>query len=87
LEDGPPMFRQNFTCSALLKNIIDFYPYGIITHFDAGFQQLPVITIMLLGWSDFARRYFRSLGYLCIQLQIPHKRWVSPFGHLRVKAC
>ena len=56
------MFRQNFTCSALLKNIIDFYPYGIITHFDAGFQQLPVITIMLLGWSDFARRYFRSLG-------------------------
>ena len=24
---------------------------------------------------------------LCIQSGIPHKRWVSPFGYLRVKGC
>ena len=24
---------------------------------------------------------------LCIQIQIPPKRWVSPFGHLRIKVC
>jgi hypothetical protein len=25
LEDGPPMFRQDFTCPALLKDLIIFY--------------------------------------------------------------
>lgn len=34
---------------------------------------------------------FQFPGYrfytLCIQVQIPPKRWVSPFGHPRIKAC
>ena len=62
MEDGPPMFRQDCTCPVLLEDTISFYPYRIITYYDAGFQQLPVFKIVTLGWSDFARHYFRSLG-------------------------
>jgi hypothetical protein len=31
------MFRQDFTCPALLEDIIAFYRYGAITHFSAAF--------------------------------------------------
>ncbi|MDB5490624.1 MAG: hypothetical protein JWO78_473 [Micavibrio sp.] len=51
------MFRQDFTCPALLKNYIAFYLYGTITHFGLTFQIIPVITIQLLGCSAFARHY------------------------------
>ncbi len=27
------MFRQDFTCPALLERITAFYPYGAITHY------------------------------------------------------
>ncbi len=57
MEEGPPMFRQNFTCSALLEDYVAFYLYGAITHFGAGFQQLLIITTQPLGWSAFARHY------------------------------
>ena len=56
LEGGPPMFRQNFTCPALLEDIRLFYPYGAITHYGATFQTLPVL-IETLAWSAFARHY------------------------------
>ncbi len=56
------MFKQDCTCPVLLEDTIAFYPYRIITYYDAGFQQLPVLTTVTLGWSDFARHYFRSLG-------------------------
>jgi hypothetical protein len=62
LEDGPPMFEQDFTCPALLEDHFAFYLYGAITHFGATFQTLPVITKWPLAWSDFARRYYRNLG-------------------------
>ena len=32
LEGGPPTFRQDFTCPALLEDLHNFYPYGAITH-------------------------------------------------------
>jgi hypothetical protein len=32
LEGGPPMFRQDFTCPALLESDYAFYLYGAITH-------------------------------------------------------
>ena len=32
LEGGPPMFRQDFTCPALLKSFALHYVYGAITH-------------------------------------------------------
>ena len=44
LEGGPPMFKQDFTCPALLENYNDFYPYGAITHCSSIFQLILVIT-------------------------------------------
>src|SRR5881628_978343 len=32
LEDGPPMFRQDFTCPALLESCGSSVPYGAVTH-------------------------------------------------------
>ncbi len=57
LEDGPPMFRQDFTCPALLKSIVRHYRYGAITHFGRLFQVVPVVLTMALAWSAFARHY------------------------------
>jgi hypothetical protein len=62
LEDGPPMFKQDFTCPVLLKDKIAFYVYRAITYFGVAFHPLLLLTTLPLGWSDFARRYFRSLG-------------------------
>ena len=36
------MFRQGFTCPALLKDQLAFYPYGAVTRCGAPFQTLPV---------------------------------------------
>ena len=57
LEDGPPMFRQDFTCPALLKDPSVSFPYGAITHYGPTFQTVLVITQQSLGWSAFARHY------------------------------
>ena len=57
LEGGPPMFRQNFTCSALLEDLLAFYRYGAITHYGGYFHILPVLTNRPLAWSAFARHY------------------------------
>jgi hypothetical protein len=55
------MFRQDFTCPALLKDI-NFYVYGAITRYGPTFQTVPVLNIRPLAWSAFARHYLRSLG-------------------------
>ena len=57
LEDGPPIFRQDFTCPALLEDMSDFYPYGAITHYGPPFQAILVLTVISLAWSAFARHY------------------------------
>jgi hypothetical protein len=57
LEGGPPMFRQDFTCPALLKDAPVSFPYGAITHYGPTFQTVPVETEVSLGWSAFARHY------------------------------
>jgi hypothetical protein len=38
LEGGPPMFRQDFTCPALLEDTAKHYPYGAITRSGRPFQ-------------------------------------------------
>ena len=38
MEGGPPMFRQGFTCPALLKDLCKPYAYGAITHSGMPFQ-------------------------------------------------
>ena len=42
LEGGPPTFRQDFTCPALLKSASLSYLYGAITHSGPTFQKVPV---------------------------------------------
>ena len=34
MEGGPPMFRQDFTCPALLEGVLYVvrFPYGAVTH-------------------------------------------------------
>ncbi len=51
------MFRQDFTCPALLKDDMNFYAYGAITHYGRPFQILPLYFISPLAWSAFARHY------------------------------
>ena len=43
LEGGPPMFRQNFTCSALLKSYCLIFAYGTVTHYGQIFQNVLLI--------------------------------------------
>ena len=38
LEGGPPTFRQDFTCPALLEDLKFGFPYGAITHYGRPFQ-------------------------------------------------
>ena len=56
------MFRQDFTCPALLEDQSKHYPYGAVTHYGRTFQSVPVLFDWPLAWSDFARHYSRSLG-------------------------
>jgi hypothetical protein len=62
LEGGPPNFRQDFTCPALLKDVGSHYVYGAVTHSCPTFQTVPLVLPTPLAWSAFARRYLRSLG-------------------------
>ena len=51
------MFRQDFTCPALLEDLRSFYPYGTITLYGPTFQTVPVLKRRPLAWSAFARHY------------------------------
>src|SRR5438309_9912422 len=42
LEGGPPMFRQDCTCPALLEDLAAHVPYGALTNCGAPFEMLPV---------------------------------------------
>ena len=110
LEDGPPTFRQDFTCPALLIMSIvpqsNFHIRGyhpLWPHFPECFVNLNAKTQWLLQFrspllSEYrlisfppATKMFQFTGFasscLCIQHEILHKEWVSPFGNLRIKAC
>src|SRR5207237_3445713 len=55
LEGGPPMFRQDFTCPALLKDPRGSFAYGAVTRCGRPFQ-----TVLLnLAWTTGLLR-FRS---------------------------
>ena len=38
------MFRQDFTCPALLEDPSIFYPYGAITHYGRPFQTVQLLS-------------------------------------------
>ena len=42
MEGGPPMFRQDFTCPALLKSCVTLFSYGTITLCGSSFQTILI---------------------------------------------
>lgn len=56
LEDGPPIFRQDITCPALLNASNELFR---VHGFHVLWRDFPVAstTSHSLGWSPFARRY------------------------------
>ena len=53
LEGGPPMFRQDGSCPALLKDRDPGFPYGAVTRYGPPFQTLPVPKITATGLVRF----------------------------------
>ncbi len=51
------MFRQGFTCPALLKDPCAPYAYGAVTRSGPAFQLLRLNTQRPLAYSAFARHY------------------------------
>ena len=43
LEGGPPNFRQDFTCPALLEDFCLHYAYGAVTRYGPTFQKVPLV--------------------------------------------
>ena len=56
------MFRQGFTCPALLKDPNKTSTYGAITRSGRTFQTVLLPLLEPLAYSGFARHYFRNLG-------------------------
>ena len=56
------MFRQDFTCPALLESSSITFAYGAVTRYGAPFQVLLLTNNQALAWSAFARHYLRNLG-------------------------
>ena len=57
LEGGPPMFRQDFTCPALLKSFSITFAYGAVTRYGHSSQSVLLVEDEALAWSAFARHY------------------------------
>ena len=51
------MFRQDFTCPALLESLLIVFAYGAVTRYGAIFQLLLLTNNKALAWSAFARHY------------------------------
>ena len=45
LEGGPPTFRQDFTCPALLKSFNFTFAYGAVTHYGHTFQSVLLVKL------------------------------------------
>lgn len=57
LEGGPPMFRQDYTCPALLESSDLTFAYGAVTRYGRTFQIVLLVESEALAWSAFARHY------------------------------
>ena len=98
LEDGPPMFRQDFSCPALLVVCLvppfEFRVRGYHPLWRLFPETSTIRSTITLGISvdffscsylDVSVRRVR-FAYLCIQYAMTYKGRVSPFGNLRIKA-
>ena len=45
------MFRQDFTCPALLKSFIITFAYGAVTRYGHSFQSVLLVEMKALAWS------------------------------------
>jgi hypothetical protein len=61
LEGGPPIFRQDYTCPALLESFIITFAYGAVTRYGHPFQSVLLVEMKALAWSRFARHYYGNL--------------------------
>ena len=110
LEDGPPIFRQDSTCPALLVAVLVPPPrfrirgyHPLLPDFPDRFANAMAKNCWLFRFRSpllsesrlisvpsptemFQFREFASAG-LCIQPGMTLAGRVSPFGHLRIKAC
>ena len=51
------MFRQDFTCPALLESSSITFAYGAVTRYGHSFQSVLLVEEEALAWSAFARHY------------------------------
>ena len=51
------MFRQDYTCPALLKSGKIAFAYGAVTRYGRSFQSVLLTPSPALAWSAFARHY------------------------------
>jgi hypothetical protein len=47
------MFRQDFSCPALLEDLVPPYPYGAVTRYGPTFQTVPVRRLEATGLVRF----------------------------------
>ena len=55
------MFKRDFSCPALLEDVIIFYLYGAITHYGLSFHTILIFIVTPLGCFLFARHYWGNL--------------------------
>ncbi len=55
------MFRQDFTCPALLESSSIVFTYGAVTRYGHSFQSVRLTDEEALAWSRFARHYYGNL--------------------------
>ena len=60
------MFRQGFTCLALLKDLHKHYAYGAITRSGRTFQTVLLTLLGPLAHSGVARHYCRNLMLMSV---------------------
>ncbi len=51
------MFRQDYTCPALLESVCLTFAYGAVTRYGRSFQSVLLVEQTALAWSAFARHY------------------------------
>ena len=63
LGEWSPLLQTGFLVSRPTLILSAFYSYGAITLYGPPSHAVLILFTEQLGWSDFARRYFRSLGW------------------------
>jgi hypothetical protein len=63
LREWSPYFQTRFLVSRPTQKLEAVYLYRTLTFFGIPSQIFLILHFKSFGWSDFARRYFRSLGW------------------------